>query len=91
MIKAKKKPERKCLGCGEMKDKSRLIRIVRSTDGKVFIDRTGKANGRGAYICDSLDCFVKCRKAKRFDKAFGLSVPDDVYASLEGLINKENG
>ena len=89
MNKPKKKPERKCLGCGEMKDKSVLIRIVRSSDGRVFIDKTGKANGRGAYICDSKTCFSKCRKAKRLDKAFGLSVPDEIYASLEGLLEKQ--
>ncbi len=86
MNKPKKKPERKCLGCGEMKEKSQLIRIVRSGDGRVYIDRTGKANGRGAYICESKGCFTKCRKAKRLDKAFGLPVPDEVYASLEGMV-----
>lgn len=87
----KKKPERKCLGCGEMKDKSQLLRIVRSGDGKISVDRTGKVNGRGAYICASKECFAKCRKAKRFDKAFGVSVPDEIYASLEGMIMIENG
>lgn len=90
-MKPKKIPERKCLGCGEMKAKSSLIRIVRSPEGCIFIDKTRKANGRGAYLCDSIECFAKCRKAKRFDKAFNTPVPNEVYSSLEGLIGKSNG
>lgn len=82
----KKKPERKCLGCGEGREKSSLIRVVRAPDGRVFLDKTGKANGRGAYICPNKSCLAKCRKSKRFDKALGLQIPDDVYARLELLL-----
>ncbi|MGI6715882.1 MAG: RNase P modulator RnpM [Eubacteriales bacterium] len=91
MVKPKKKPERKCIGCGEMKEKSSLIRIVRSPEGNIFIDKSLKANGRGAYICNNVSCLAKCQKAKRFDKAFGLPVPAEVYENLEGLIGKDNG
>ncbi len=89
MNETKKVPDRKCVGCGEMKPKASLVRIVRSKDGNVFIDPTGKANGRGAYICRDVNCFAKCRKAKRLDKAFGAGVPDSVYASLEEMLKNE--
>lgn len=89
MSEIKKAPDRKCVGCGEMKPKSSLIRVVRSKEGKIFIDPTNKANGRGAYICGDIACFAKCRKAKRLDKAFGVSVPDEVYAGLEGMLKNE--
>lgn len=89
MSEAKNSPDRKCVGCGEMKPKSNLVRIVRSKEGNIFIDPTGKANGRGAYICRDLACFAKCRKAKRLDKAFGTGVPDEVYLSLEGMLKNE--
>ena len=89
MSEVKKAPDRKCVGCGEMKPKASLIRIVRSKDGDVFIDPTNKANGRGAYICRDAGCFAKCRKSKRLDKAFGSSVPDGIYAALEEMLKNE--
>ena len=79
----RKTPFRKCVGCGEMKPKAELSRVVRNVCGGIELDKTGKKNGRGAYICDDVNCFAKCRKAKRLDKAFGVSVPDEVYAQLE--------
>ena len=85
----KKIPMRKCVGCGEMKPKKELRRIVRSPEGEISLDLTGKKSGRGAYICDDKACFAKCRKQKRLDKAFGESVPDTVYAQLEQAV--ENG
>ena len=65
-----------------MKDKSELIRIVRSPDGDMFFDRTGKANGRGSYICDKSDCVAKCLKKKLLNKAFKMEVSDELYKKL---------
>ena len=86
----KKVPLRKCNGCFEMKPKKELIRVVKSPDGDISIDLTGKKSGRGAYICNNRDCFEKAKKAKRFDKAFESRVPDEVYdALMEALNNNE--
>jgi len=84
----KKTPFRKCVGCGEMFPKSQLIRVVRSPQGEIALDKTGKLNGRGAYICDDARCFAACRKAKRLDKAFGASVPESVYLKLEEAVKR---
>ena len=64
----KKEPQRTCLGCKESKDKKELIRIVKQNDGKIFIDKTGKANGRGAYICNNIECLEKAIKSKKVRK-----------------------
>lgn len=82
----KRKPQRKCLGCGEMKDKSLLVRVVRGVEGEIFVDKTGKANGRGAYLCVSANCLERCRKARRLDRALGTAMPDKIYQTLEGMI-----
>lgn len=79
----KKIPLRKCNGCGEMKPKKELIRVVKSPEGEVSIDLTGKKSGRGAYICHSKDCFLKARKQKRFEKSFSMQIPDSVYDEME--------
>ncbi len=79
---AKKVPMRKCLGCGEMKDKKSLIRVVRSKEMVYEVDLTGKKNGRGAYICHSIECYNKAVKSKGLERAFGSKIPEDVYATL---------
>lgn len=79
---ARKIPMRKCLGCGEMKEKKALIRVVRSKDMVYEIDLTGKKNGRGAYICHNIDCFNKAVKSKGLERAFGNKIPEDVYEAL---------
>lgn len=79
----KKIPMRMCTGCGEMKPKRELVRIVHSADGNVSIDHTGRLSGRGAYICSNPECLMKARKSKRLEKAFSSSVPDEVYEALE--------
>ena len=61
-MKKRKIPLRRCVGCREMKDKRELLRIVRNNEGEIFVDPTGKKNGRGAYICKSMECFSKARK-----------------------------
>ncbi|MCH5192456.1 MAG: YlxR family protein [Oscillospiraceae bacterium] len=83
MAQAKKIPMRMCLGCGEMKPKKELIRAVRSPEGEISIDLTGKKNGRGAYICRSAECFRKARKARRLEKSFSCKISDEVYDNME--------
>ena len=72
-----------CLGCGEMKPKKELIRAVKSPEGDISIDLTGKKNGRGAYICRSAECFRKARKARRLEKSFSCKISDEVYDNME--------
>lgn len=83
MMKAKKIPMRMCLGCGEMKDKRDMIRVVKSPDGEISLDFTGKKSGRGAYICASSQCLEKARKAKRFEKSLSCRIDDSVYEVLK--------
>ena len=82
-MKQKKIPLRKCNGCGEQKDKRELVRIVKNADGEISLDLTGKAAGRGAYICPDGECLKKARKSKRIEKAFECAVPSEVYDKLE--------
>ena len=75
----KKIPLRKCIGCGEMKPKKELIRVVKSPEGEISVDLTGKKSGRGAYICPDKSCFQKARKAKRLERALEAQIPENVY------------
>lgn len=86
MEKVKKIPQRKCIGCGERFDKNELWRVVRSPEGAVSLDKTGKAAGRGAYICKQVKCLQKARKARRLETNLEIAIPDDVYAALEAAI-----
>ena len=81
--KKRKIPERQCLGCNEHKPKIELIRVVRSPEGEISLDLTGKKSGRGAYICRSRKCLMKARKSKRIDKALDVVVPDEIYDRME--------
>ncbi|MBQ8781441.1 MAG: YlxR family protein [Oscillospiraceae bacterium] len=83
MAGVKKIPMRMCLGCGEMKPKKELIRAVKSPEGDISLDLTGKKTGRGAYICRSCECFGKARKARKFEKAFSCRISDEVYGEME--------
>ena len=76
-----------CTGCGEGKPKKELIRVVKNTQGEVSLDFTGKKPGRGAYVCKSAACLKKARKAKRFERVFECSIPNDVYDLLESELN----
>lgn len=78
----KKIPRRQCIGCNDMKEKKKLIRIVKTNEGEITIDTTGKKNGRGAYICPSKDCMSKVAKNHGLDRSFKLSVPIEVYDKL---------
>jgi predicted RNA-binding protein YlxR (DUF448 family) len=86
----KKVPMRTCIACRSEKPKKELIRIVKNKDGEFFIDKTGKLNGRGAYLCDSKACAEKIIKKKLLKHAFGVEVSDEVYAKLsEEFFGKE--
>ena len=73
----------------EEKEKKSLIRIVKQNDGKIFIDKTGKANGRGAYICNNIECLEKAIKSKRLERAFEQKIDNEIYESLRGVIVEE--
>ena len=80
---AKKIPLRQCVGCGEMKGKRDMLRILRTAENEICLDATGKKNGRGAYICRSRDCLVRARKNKGLERSFKMSIPNEVYDTLE--------
>jgi predicted RNA-binding protein YlxR (DUF448 family) len=88
MMKTKKIPMRMCLGCGEMKPKKELIRVVKSKEGDISLDLTGKKSGRGAYICKSVECFEKARKARKFERSFSCMISEDIYNSMEGELRE---
>lgn len=81
-MRVKKIPQRKCVGCNEMKNKKELLRIVRSPEGEVSLDPSGKKNGRGVYVCPRRECITKAVKEKRLEKALEKPVSDDVYLKL---------
>ena len=85
----RKIPLRKCTGCGEMKPKKELVRVVRSPENEISLDLTGKKNGRGAYICRNAECLKKAQKAKRFERSFECVIPDEIYEAMEREL-KEN-
>ena len=88
MMKTKKIPMRMCLGCGEMKPKRELIRVVKSKEGDISLDLTGKKSGRGAYICKSVECFENARKARKFERSFSCMISEDIYNSMEGELRE---
>ncbi len=75
----KKVVQRMCIGCNEKKDKRELIRIVLNKEGDISIDKTGKQEGRGAYICDNIDCLEKAIKSKRLEKSFEMKIEYEIY------------
>ena len=89
----KKVPLRKCTGCGEMKPKRELIRVVKTAEkldengnvlvkSEISLDLTGKKSGRGAYVCQNAECFEKARKARRFERSLSCRIPDEVYDEM---------
>lgn len=78
----KKIPMRQCVGCGEMKAKKELIRVIK-TEEEVLLDTTGRKNGRGAYICANPECLKKARKSKGLERSLKATIPDEVYENLE--------
>ena len=84
----KKTPMRKCVGCGEMKPKKELRRIVRSPEGEISLDLTGKKSGRGAYICADPACLEKAQKGKRLERAFECAISPEIYGALAASLMK---
>ena len=82
----KKKPARTCVACAEQKDKKELLRIVRTPEGNIEADLTGKKNGRGAYICKSEECLNKAIKTKKLERVFEREISPELYESIRGVI-----
>ncbi len=80
---AKKLPLRMCTGCGEMKPKKEMIRILKTTEDEIIIDSTGKKNGRGAYLCCSNECLKKAIKTKGLERSLKVSIPKELVETLE--------
>ena len=79
----KKIPLRQCIGCGEMKSKKEMIRVLKTAEDEIVVDATGRKNGRGAYLCPSMDCFKKAVKNKGLERSFKTAIPKEVYETLE--------
>ena len=79
----KKIPQRQCIGCGEMKGKKEMIRVIKTAEGEILLDATGRKNGRGAYLCPSEECLKKDIKNKGLERSFKMAIPKEVYESLE--------
>ena len=91
MIRKKKIPMRMCTGCGEMKPKKELVRVVKSPEGEISLDLTGRKPGRGAYVCRKPECLKAARKARRLEKAFQCRIPDEVYDRMEEELLGDDG
>jgi predicted RNA-binding protein YlxR (DUF448 family) len=87
-MQTKKVPVRMCSGCGQHFPKKELVRVVRSPAGEISVDLTGKKSGRGAYICQNVECLRKARKAKRLERALECQIPDEVYGRLEEELSR---
>lgn len=82
----RKIPQRQCVGCRTMKDKKALVRIVKTPEGEICVDATGKKSGRGAYICPDAQCLQKARKSRALERAFETAIGEDIYAALQAQI-----
>ena len=80
-------PQRTCMGCNEKKDKKDLIRIVKTNKNEISIDRTGKQEGRGAYICNNVQCLEKVIKTKRLERSLDIKICEETYNNLKKIIN----
>lgn len=79
-------PQRKCIGCNISKNKNELIRIVKNKEGQISIDRTGRQQGRGAYLCENIECLEKAIKAHRLEKSFEIKIEQEIYDKLRGVM-----
>lgn len=89
-MKSKKMPLRKCISCGDKKNKKDLIRVVKNKEEGVILDLTGKKNGRGAYICNDLECLNSIKKTKKLSKVLGCEIPEEIFEELTNIILKKN-
>lgn len=85
----RKIPLRMCTGCGEHKPKKELVRIVKTPEGEICVDLTGKKNGRGAYICKNVECLRKAEKSRKLERTFSCQIPKEIYDKLEGELSIE--
>ena len=79
----KKVPLRQCIGCQEMKSKKEMIRVIKTAEDEIMLDATGRKNGRGAYLCQSMECLKKAVKSKGLERSFKMAIPKEVYETLE--------
>ena len=86
-MKTRKTPMRVCAGCQEQKSKKKMLRVVRTPEGAVEIDKTGKKSGRGAYVCRNPECLRKARKSRALERAFETAIPAEVYDALEAQMS----
>ena len=82
-------PQRTCISCNTQKNKKELIRIVKDKEGNIFLDKTGKAQGRGAYMCNDIHCLEKAIKSKRLERIFETQIPEEIYDNLRGVMLEE--
>ena len=82
-MKKMKTPLRKCTGCGEMKNKQEMFRVLKPPEDEIILDATGRKNGRGAYVCPSVDCLTKAVKSRGLERSLKVPVPDEVYEQLK--------
>ena len=87
----KKIPMRQCVGCGDMHNKKEMMRVLKTPEGGIVLDKTGKKNGRGAYLCMTKECLIKAQKNKGLERSFKMSIPNDVYDSLKKEFDEEDG
>lgn len=87
MAAVKKIPQRQCIGCGEMKNKKEMIRVIKTPEDMIMLDTTGKKNGRGAYLCKSEECLAKAMKSKGLERSLKVSIPGEVYEELKKELN----
>lgn len=85
----KKIPMRMCIGCREMKPKKELVRVVKTPQGDIKLDKTGKLNGRGAYVCPNEECFKKVQKQNALAHTFGIKIEPEIYSGLEAELKNE--
>jgi predicted RNA-binding protein YlxR (DUF448 family) len=88
IMNTRKIPLRQCTGCGEMKSKKEMIRVIKTPEDAILLDVTGKKNGRGAYICNSLECLRKAIKSKGLERSLKTAIPKEVYEQLESELSE---
>jgi predicted RNA-binding protein YlxR (DUF448 family) len=87
-VSIKKIPMRQCIGCGEMKSKKEMIRVIKTAENEILLDATGRKNGRGAYLCPSMECMQKAIKTRGLERSFKMAIPAEVYETLEKEMEK---
>lgn len=83
MQKVRKIPQRQCVGCRTMKEKKALIRVVKTPEGEIVLDTTGKKSGRGAYVCPDPECLKRARKSRALERVLEVAIPEEIYDGLQ--------